>query len=234
MEHPPEIEEFNDRIRRAVSGNPPVERRIWVTSLSHCLRKTALSIYLNTYNPSKSWEARIGSALHGWLGEVVKGADFEVPVEYELRDGWKLVGKADAVKGDYVLEFKFKGFENKNSAEDSGKPAKNRDLEHAEPSKEWIEQINAYMGILGKEKGYIYIFDRNGLEFRVFEVPFDERLFRRFIKRAERVIEAVEELEQGKFPKWISTVGNKRWVCRSCPFRPICAAIDREWLLELE
>lgn len=53
------------------------------------------------------------------------------------------------------------------------------------------------MGILGKEKGYIYIFDRNGLDFRVFEVTFNERLFRRFIKRAEKVIEAVEDLERG-------------------------------------
>ena len=232
MPHPAEIEEFNERIRRAVSGNPPVERRIWVTSLSRCLRKTALSIYLNTYSPSKSWEARIGSALHGWLGEVVKGAEFEVPVEYELRDGWKLVGRVDAVKGPYVLEFKFLGFEKKDR--DSSRGKKNHDLEHAEPSKEWVEQINAYMGMLEKERGYIYIFDRNGLEFRVFEVAFDEGLFRRFIKRAERVIEAVEELERGRFPTWISTVGNKKWVCRSCPFRPICGAIDRKWLVEEE
>lgn len=199
-----------------------------MTSLSHCLRRTALSIYLNTYNPSKSWEARIGSALHGWLGEVVKGAEFEVPVEYDLRDGWKLVGKADAVKGDYVLEFKFRGFEKKNN--NSANPEKKRDLDHAKPSREWIEQINSYMGMLGKEKGYIYIFDRNGLDFRVFEVAIDEGLFKRFIRRAERVIDAVEELERGSFPTWISTVGNKRWVCRSCPFRPICGAIDRKWL----
>ena len=84
--------------------------------------------------------------------------------------------------------------------------------------------------MLGKEKGYIYLFDRNGLEFRVFPVDFDDRLFKRFIRRAERVIEAVEDLEGGKFPKWIKTVGNKRWVCNSCVFRPICASIDMEWL----
>ncbi|WP_148882550.1 CRISPR-associated protein Cas4 [Thermococcus aciditolerans] len=230
MDYPTEISEFNERIRSAVSGKPPLERRIWVTSLSHCLRKTALSIYLNTYNPSKSWEARIGSALHGWLGEVVKGAEFEVPVEYKLGNGWSLVGKADAVKGDYILEFKFKGFEKKGDAESKSRNKKNQDLDHAEPSKEWVEQLNAYLGMLGKERGYIYIFDRNGLEFRIFPVDFDEKLFRRFIKRAERVIEAVEELETGKFPKWIGTVGNRNWVCNSCIFRPICASIDREWL----
>ncbi|WP_297091848.1 PD-(D/E)XK nuclease family protein [Thermococcus sp.] len=230
MEYPDEISEFNERIKSAVSGKPPLERRIWVTSLSHCLRRTALSIYLNTYNPSRSWEARIGSALHGWLGEVVKGAEFEVPVEYELGNGWALVGKVDAVKGDYVLEFKFKGFERKGRTENRSKDNKNRDLEHAEPLKEWVEQLNAYLGMLGKEKGYIYLFDRNGLEFRVFPVDFDDRLFKRFIRRAERVIEAVEDLEDGKFPKWIKTVGNKRWVCNSCVFRPICASIDMEWL----
>ncbi|WP_367884131.1 nuclease [Thermococcus sp. JCM 11816] len=186
-----------------MSGSPIVERKIWVTSLSHCLRKTALSIYLNTYNPSRSWEARIGTALHGWLGgEVVRSAEFEIPVEHDLKDGWKLVGKVDAVKGDYLLEFKFRGgFENNDSKKNSKKSKKNIDLDHAEPSKESIEQINAYMGILGKEKGYIYIFDRNGLDFRVFEVSFDERLFRRFIKRAEKVIEAVEDLERGGVPK---------------------------------
>lgn len=229
MSLPSEIEEFNEGIRRAVSGSPIVERRIWVTSLSHCLRKTALSIYFNTYNPSRNWEARIGTALHSWLGEVVTGAEFEVPVEYDLKDGWKLVGKVDAVKGEYLLEFKFRGFENNDSKKTSKKSKKNIDLDHAEPSRESIEQINAYMGILGKEKGYIYIFDRNGLDFRVFEVTFDKRLFRRFIKRAEKVIEAVEELDGGEFPKWISTVGNKTWVCNQCPFRPICAAIDEPW-----
>ena len=107
---------------------------------------------------------------------------------------------------------------------------KNHDLDHAEPSREWVEQINAYMGMLRKEKGYIYIFDRNGLDFRVFPVEFDENLFRRFLRRAERVIEAVEELESGKFPRWISTVGRKGWVCNRCPYRPICAEIDREEL----
>jgi len=230
MEYPEEISEFNERIKSAVSGKPPLERKIWVTSLSHCLRRTALSIYLNTYNPSRSWEARIGSALHGWLGDVVKGAEFEVPVEYDLGNGWTLAGKADAVKGDYVLEFKFRGFETRDNAENGTKRKKNRDLEHAEPLKEWVEQLNAYLGMLGKERGYIYIFDRNGLEFRVFPVEFDRDLFRRFIMRAKRVIEAVEELEEGKFPTWIKTVGNKRWVCNNCPFRPICASIDMEWL----
>jgi len=230
MEYPDEISEFNERIKSAVLGKPPLERKIWVTSLSHCLRRTALSIYLNTYNPSRSWEARIGSALHGWLGDVVKGAEFEVPVEYDLGNGWSLAGKADAVKGDYVLEFKFRGFDAKDTAENGTKRKKNRDLEHAEPLKEWVEQLNAYLGMLGKERGYIYIFDRNGLEFRVFPVEFDRNLFRRFIMRAKRVIEAVEELEEGKFPTWIKMVGNKKWVCNSCPFRPICASIDMEWL----
>ena len=226
MNLPEEIESFNERIRNAINGNHRPERRIWVTSLSYCLRRTALDIYLNAYSPSRNWEARIGSALHGWLAKVVGSAEFEVPVEYQIRDGWKLVGKADAVKGPYVLEFKFRGFE----GNDDGSPRKNQDLEHAEPLREWVEQINAYMGMLGKEKGYIYIFDRNGLDFRVFPVEFDEDLFRRFLRRAERVIEAVEELENGKFPRWISTVGRKGWVCNRCPYRPICAEIDREEL----
>ena len=230
MEYPEEISEFNERIKSAVSGKPPLERRIWVTSLSHCLRRTALAIYLNTYNPSRSWEARIGSALHGWLGDVVRGAEFEVPVEYDLGNGWTLVGKVDAVKGDYVLEFKFRVFGTRDTAGNGTKRKKNWDLEHAEPLKEWVEQLNAYLGMLGKKRGYIYLFDRNGLEFRMFPVDFDRNLFRRFIMRAKRVIEAVEELEEGKFPTWIKTVGNKKWVCYSCPFRPICASIDMEWL----
>ncbi|WP_285519069.1 hypothetical protein [Thermococcus nautili] len=53
--------------------------------------------------------------------------------------------------------------------------------------------------MLGRAKGYIYIFDRNGLDFRVFPVEFDKGLFRRFLRRAERVIDAVEELESGSF-----------------------------------
>jgi len=226
MELPKEIKSFNKEVRDAINGKHKPERKIWVTSLSYCLRKTALDIYLNAYNPSRNWEAKIGSALHGWLEEVVRNADFEVHTERPIKNGWKLVGRADAVKGDYVLEFKFKGFENSQNRE----PKKNQDLEHAEPSREWIEQINAYMGMLKKKRGYIYIFDRNGLEFRVFPVNFDEKLFERFLKRAKLVVKAVEELESGKFPVWISTVGQKWWVCNRCPYKPICAEIDREQL----
>jgi len=223
MGYPEEIENFNERIRGAIGGSLRGERRIWVTALSYCLRKTALDIYLHAYNPSHSWEARIGSALHSWLAEIVGGADFEGPVEYPLYDGWKLVGRADAVKGPYVLEFKFRGF-------DPGRNTGPRNLDEAEPAREWVEQINTYMGILGKRKGYIYIFDRNGLDFRVFPVEFDGELFERFIRRAELVVKAVEELERGTFPRWISTVGRKTWVCNHCPYRPICAEIDGERL----
>ena len=79
----------------------------------------------------------------------------------------------------------------------------------------------------GLEEGYIYVFDRDGLDFRHFRVERDEEGFSKMLGRARVVINGVEALEQGKFPAWI--IPRYRTECESCIFRPICGAIDRPW-----
>lgn len=51
-------------------GKTP-ERKIWVTSLSYCLRKAALSIYLGTFKYERTGEMLVGSVLHEWLGNAL-------------------------------------------------------------------------------------------------------------------------------------------------------------------
>ncbi|AEK72633.1 hypothetical protein GQS_03660 [Thermococcus sp. 4557] len=219
MNYPGEIEEFNERIRNAIAGKTP-ERKIWVTSLSFCLRKAALSVYLGTFRYERTGEMLVGSILHEWLGNAVSGDDieFEVPVEYPLDEGWKLVGRVDAVKGDYLLEFKFRGF----AAGDDESPRGPEEMK--EPPKLAVEQLNTYLNMAGKERGYIYVFDKNGMNFKPFEVKRDEDQFQKMLGRARIVINGVKQLEAGGFPKWIKP----RWKgeCEECIFRPICDAAE--------
>jgi len=222
MEHPKEIIDFNRRIENAIAGKTP-ERKIWVTSLSFCLRKAALSIYLGTFKYERTGEMLVGTVLHKWLGEALgEEADFEVQVEYSLEDGWKLVGRVDAVKDGYPVEFKFRGFD----AEGESGPRSLDEME--EPPKLAREQLNAYLNMMNRDIGYVYVFDRNGLQFKVFPVKKDEEAFEKFLGRAKVVIKGVKDLENGKFPSWITPRFNNE--CVTCLFRPICASIDMKWL----
>ncbi|KUH31692.1 nuclease [Thermococcus celericrescens] len=218
MEHPEEILDFNKRIENAISGKTP-ERKIWVTPLSFCLRKAALSIYLGTFKYERTGEMLVGTVLHKWVGEALgEEADFEVQVGYPFEDGWKLVGKVDAVKGGYPIEFKFRGF-------DSGDENGPRNLDEIEEAPKLArEQLNAYLNMMDKEIGYVYVFDRNGLQFKVFPVERDRDAFEKFLGRARVVIRGVKELENGKFPSWITPRFSNE--CETCIFRPICSAIN--------
>ena len=219
MEYPDEILDLNQKIENAITGKTP-ERKIWVTSLSFCLRKAALSVYLGTFKYERTGEMLVGTVLHRWLGDALEGDDveFEVPVEYPLGDGWKLVGRVDALKGDYPIEFKFRGF-----GVDGNGPNSLEEME--EPPKLAREQLNAYLNMMGKEKGYVYVFDRNELDFRPFPVERDRDAFSQFLKRAGVVIKGVRDLEAGQFPTWIKPRYGDR-ECEGCIFRPICTAVE--------
>jgi CRISPR-associated exonuclease Cas4 len=217
MEIPDKIETFNREIRNKIAGRRS-PRRIWVTSLSFCLRRAALSTYLETFRYERTGEMLLGTLLHRWVQENVdvEEIDFEVPLEYRISDGWVLVGRADAILGDRILEFKLKGFNQENG------PGSLEEME--EPSKIWKEQLNAYLNMAGLEEGYIYVFDRDGLDFKHFKVKRDEKAFSKMLGRARVIIKGVEELEQGKFPKEITP--RYSWECESCLFKPICRAVE--------
>ncbi|ASJ02829.1 nuclease [Thermococcus profundus] len=220
MEIPDELKTLNREIKDKIAGRKS-PRRIWVTSLSFCLRKAALSIYLGTSKYERTGDMLLGTLLHKWVQENVEVGDieFEVPLEYKISDGWILVGRADAILGDKILEFKLKGFNQENG------PGSLKEME--EPSWTWKEQLNAYLTMAGLEEGYIYVFNRDGLDFKHFKVEKDKELFDKLLRRAWVVIRGVEELDQGKFPAWITPRRSDE--CDSCPFRPICAAIDKPW-----
>jgi CRISPR-associated exonuclease Cas4 len=217
MKNPDKIETFNREIRNKIVGRRS-PRRIWVTSLSFCLRRAALSTYLETFRYERTGEMLLGTLLHRWVQENVdvEEIDFEVPLEYRISDGWVLVGRADAVLGDKILEFKLKGFNQENG------PGSLEEME--EPSKIWKEQLNAYLNMAGLEEGYIYVFDRDGLDFKHFKVKRDEEAFSKMLGRAKIVIKGVKELEKGKFPAWIKPRFQNE--CENCIFRPICSAVD--------
>lgn len=214
---PDKIKTLNREIRNKIAGRRS-PRRIWVTSLSFCLRRAALSTYLETFKYERTGEMLLGTLLHKWVQENVDVEEirFEVPLEYRISDGWVLVGRADAILGDRILEFKLKGFNRENG------PGSLDEME--EPSKIWKEQLNAYLNMADLEEGYIYVFDRDGLDFRHFRVKRDRGAFSKMIGRAKIVIKGVKELEQGRFPKGITP--RHPWECESCLFKPICRAVE--------
>jgi len=139
----------------------------------------------------------IGSRVHTVIQEVLRseGWDVEVGVSIDL-GGWRLVGRADAVKDDVVLEFK----------------TVNGVLE--EPYESHRLQLQAYLTILHAREGYLVYIDRASGKVKVFKVRPSKTALREVIERARKLKEALEE---GQPPPptrgpWCNTCPHK-WHC---------------------
>jgi len=230
-----EVEEFARRLENYLRhGNPRGPKKsIPITQLSFCPLKLALSLRFDVrYFGTKNDGQILGTVLHaGLLDTIVNSWDFlrgnltekplvEVPLQYELEDGWVLSGRADLVVGKHVFEFKFLHeypYEAiPENIEEIG------EIPDDSVVKAYVEQLNTYLHMLPDvEVGHLWIFNRNSLvPWKKISVDKNGDMFDELLKRARKVIKFVESLENGNMPD--SFEPRFEWECRNCIYRPIC------------
>lgn len=191
---------------------------IHVSSLGYCELKTVLQIAHNIKTPVVTKMAK-GKLLHfgiesilrtakekGFFKEEIKFED-EVQVEYNLGNGWKIVGTPDVVIWDTVIDFKF------------SRLWENADYEH------YRAQLNTYAVLLGKEKALLVVIDeRDFNNVKVFPFEVSEELFEETVKKAKRIAKAVRDIWDGKIPSNLDwdRIPEFEWECRYCPVKDKC------------
>ncbi len=145
----------------------------------------------------------LGSELHLMLQDVMKseGWETEVGVGIEL-DGFKLVGRADAVK-----------YNTRGEAEEVIEIKTSNGL-HEEALNSHMLQLQAYLTILHARRGYLIYVDRASGRVKVFKVLPNKQALRQVIQRAKELHEALRNHEPP--PR---TRGP--W-CNICPYRRAC------------
>lgn len=146
---------------------------IHVSEVTTCLRRSFYNRRVTSNNfahvsDQDAVRRAVGIIMHGALASALRdsGVDAEVSVAVDL-GGFKLVGRADAVLDNAVVEFKFV-----NKLPDR-------------PSEEHIMQVTAYMYMLKLRRGYVVYIDRNSGRVRVFPVAFSARTWRKIVERAK-------------------------------------------------
>ena len=191
------VEVIKSVVIRNVKKEYSVERdRVFVTEVVGCIRQSFYNrVFINQLEYATAFRILRGILIHEWLAEKLPVGLSEVKereelrVEVEVNGKGKLVGRADYLIGDYVVELK---------------TTSRRRLE--KPLEEHVKQVMLYMHMLNKEKGVIiYLHDDGGIS--SFVVSKDEEVINRLIRKAEKLLESLKsgyppEAEPGVYCKW--------------------------------
>ncbi len=112
----------------------------------------------------------LGLSTHLIFEEILKEMGYKTEQQILVNLGsFRLAGTPDAVNEDHVIEIK----------------TCNRLPDQA--YSHHVMQLNAYLGMTSKKQDYlIYICKRDG-NVRIFEVKYDEELFKKLIDRAAKL-----------------------------------------------
>jgi len=170
----------------------------------NCLRKAYYSRTHPIRDVALEFVKLSGDSIHQLIQEVLRSEGWLTEVEARLEivsDGGQKIllrGRADAVRGNEVLEFK------------STKALPDR------PYDSHKRQLGAYMILLGAERGYIIYISREDGRYRIFEVSREEA------KGAlKEVVERAKILHKHLVERRPPPREKGPW-CGSCEFRGIC------------
>jgi CRISPR/Cas system-associated exonuclease Cas4 (RecB family) len=180
-------------------------KEIYVTEIIGCQRKAWFRIFYNA-NPLPTPPMLLGKLLHIAMQNILnsnnyfKNCKFEVECSSDLGNGWKLKGRADVVLDDAVLEFKFTKSPQFNKARDM-----------------YYIQTSIYCTLLEKPQGFLIMIDKNKFVIDVIRVEPSKELFDESIKRAQKIIEAVESktIPQDESPRY-------PFECDHCEWKIFC------------
>jgi len=171
-------------------------KELWVSNLAPCPRYEFFH-YKFRLAPKMSDAILSGIFLHRLVQEKLKEEGYEVEkrVEYDLGDGWKLVGRVDAVK-DVVVEIKTTNDYTKDIPE------------------HWVLQANFYAWVLGTDKYIILIIDKPTGHYQEVKFDVDEG-------KAMELVERGKVVKEGIVSKSIPD-GRCDWCLKYCEFSVIC------------
>jgi CRISPR/Cas system-associated exonuclease Cas4 (RecB family) len=184
---------------------PRRPREIYVTEAISCLRKAWLRVHYNASPPPTS--AMIaGKLFHIALqemfknDEILKDCQFEVECSYNLPRGWVLRGRADAILGDSIFEFKFTREPYFNEAKDM-----------------YYLQTSIYCKMLNKPKGFLIMIDRGRWVVDVITVEPEEQVWNETLQRVTKLIDLLEKrtLPKNESPRF-------KFECEHCEWRMFC------------
>ena len=170
-------------------------RTIFVTdAVAPCLRKV---YYSRVFGMMKNLSMIRGLRVHEeLLAKLAHELDcsYEEPVEKTV-DGIKILGRIDVLCDDSVIELKTSRYP---------------DLRE-----EWILQVNAYMGLTGRETAYVVVlYGEPDLRVYVHKLEYDPEKFTAFL---DRVRTLSESLRTDNPPP-----AQRSKLCNYCEFKPLC------------
>ncbi len=191
------VDLIRSAVIRGVRREYPLDKNtVAVTEVIGCLRQSFYNrVFLYELDYPSAFRILRGILMHEWLAERLPvgltetGEREELRLELDLGDGGKLVGRADYVVGDYVIELK---------------TTSRRKLDA--PREEHVKQVLLYMYMLGKERGFIVYLHDSG-DISAFPVKMDRELVKKLLNKAKALRKALKEgvpppPEPGSYCKW--------------------------------
>ena len=176
---------------------------IYVSTISVCPRKEFFSYFYRPAQLYKSDEALAGEYIHRVIQEQLrrKGYEVEKEVSCDLKDGFKLVGRVDAMNNEHIIEVKtVKKFVDFN-------------VNH------WYIQVNTYMHISGVHKAKLVVVERPTGKIFIKDIEYNKDMAEGLITLAEQVVDAIKNADFTILPK----CNDSR--CKYCEFNIICKKI---------
>lgn len=212
--------DFNKMVDRHIEREhkPKQVGRYYPSEIGGCMRKLWYSyLYPQKLEPELLKIFEVGNILHGFVVEVLKS---EKNKEVQL------------LKSEFPFQMKIADFVVSGRVDDlvqvkeSGKSVlvevkSTKSLEAVQkPQKSHEMQLLFYMHTTGVHDGIILYIDKNNLQSRSFEIPYDE-------KKAEQIVlrfnELHEALSQRKLPKPEAREEiESAWMCRFCEYSAKC------------
>ena len=118
---------------------------------------------------------RIGVLFHDFIqSNLFQDAFTEVPTSYKVNENISIVGRADILLGDTIIELKTTSWEVKQI------------------NQKHIAQIMFYLGSLKKKKGIIAYVNKKDFSIQEFSVEFSESKFKQLIEAVKQHYEVYE------------------------------------------
>lgn len=193
------IEKIRAIVNELLAVKEPAEKPrdvFFVSELVGCLRKA----YYDRTRPAKQATTNVvgilvGKAIHEKFNVIAAshGCQTEVNIAKEI-EGVKVIGSADAVCDDIVIELKV------------GDVSVDYDVARL--------QAAIYAVLLGAKEAYVVIIDRQSGVVKLERAPVERDKIRRFLE--ERVRELKEALRRRRAPT------PDRRFCKYCPYKWTC------------
>lgn len=185
------------------SNSPHKPKEIWISDVVYCLRRAFFS-YLLPLQKQFNDAQLAGIFIHRLIQDQLSKEGFEIEkrVEYDLGEGWKLVGRIDAWCDDTVIEIKtVKG-----------------QIQEIPPY--WIDQANVYAYLSETPKLKLIVVDKTTGHFEEYIYDVDEDRAIDVIKKAEHVKDCIinRTLPDGRMD----------WCKKYCGYSVICFNILKE------